>query len=126
MPLGPDKESKLWEFLHLRTQIVLVLVPGGEIPKEAKTKIPEKDRVQQPFLIAKAEVTQARWRAVLGDSPSYFRGDNLPVEMVSWEDCKRFCIRAGLELPREAQWEYACRAGTRTTTRVEKNSTKND
>ena len=71
------------------------------------------------------EVTQAQWQAVMGNNPSYFHGDNLPVEQVSWEDVKEFCDRLNafsaekpkgyrFDLPTEAQWEYACRAGTMT------------
>ena len=80
----------------------------------------------KPFWLAKTEVTQAQWRQVMGSNPSYFEGDTLPVEMVSWNDAMEFCRRLtemgrqagrlpeGYEytLPTEAQWEYACRAGT--------------
>jgi formylglycine-generating enzyme required for sulfatase activity len=73
--------------------------------------------------MGKTEVTQAQWRAVMGSDSSnlYFKGnDNNPVEEVSWYECMEFCeklsTRAGVEvtLPTEAQWEYACRAGTTT------------
>ena len=73
-------------------------------------------------------MTQAQWQSIMGSSPSAFRGANLPVENVSWDDAVSFCAKltererkAGrlpkgyaYQLPTEAQWEYACRAGTRT------------
>ena len=72
------------------------------------------------FWLGKYEVTQAQWRSVMGSNPSYFKGDNLPVENVSWDDCQMFIARVnnqlncGARLPTEAEWEYACRAGTTT------------
>jgi formylglycine-generating enzyme required for sulfatase activity len=81
------------------------------------------------FYMGKYEVTQAQWRAVaslpkvardLTSDPSKFKGDNLPVEQVSWEDAVEFCSRLSratgrtYRLPTEAEWEYACRAGTTT------------
>ena len=64
------------------------------------------------FWMAKYPVTQAQWKSVMGDNPSEFLGDNRPVEQVSWDDCQAFCKKAGLWLPTEAEWEYACRAGS--------------
>jgi len=64
------------------------------------------------FWMGKTEVTQAQWKSVMGNNPSYFKGDDLPVESVSWNDCQKFCQKTGLQLPTEAQWEYACRAGS--------------
>jgi len=75
------------------------------------------------FYLGKYEVTQEQYEKVMGNNPSRFKGDKLPVEMVSWNDAVEFCQalsreerRLGWEftLPTEAQWEYACRAGTST------------
>ncbi|MCE9566539.1 MAG: SUMF1/EgtB/PvdO family nonheme iron enzyme [Planctomycetes bacterium] len=74
------------------------------------------------FFMGVHPVTQAQWKAVVGTDPSYFKGANRPVEQVSWEACQEFCEkltaelsgRGRVELPTEAEWEYACRAGTTT------------
>ncbi len=76
------------------------------------------------FWLGKYEVTQAQWQSVMGENPSKFKGDSRPVENVSWEDCQRFIAKinaearrqfgGGARLPTEAEWEYACRAGTTT------------
>jgi formylglycine-generating enzyme required for sulfatase activity len=69
--------------------------------------------VDEGFWMAKTEVTQAQWKSVMGENPSLHTGDdNLPVENVSWEDCKTFCKESKMQLPTEEQWEYACRAGS--------------
>ncbi|MBQ3348855.1 MAG: SUMF1/EgtB/PvdO family nonheme iron enzyme [Thermoguttaceae bacterium] len=69
------------------------------------------------FWMMETEVTQKQWKAIMGNNPSYFEGDDLPVECVSWNDCQEFCKKCAqlglpVQLPTEAQWEYACRAGT--------------
>ena len=69
------------------------------------------------YYICKYEVTQALWRAVMGSNPSFFKGDNLPVEYVSWNDCQTFINRLNsytgrnFRLPTEAEWEFAARGG---------------
>ena len=72
------------------------------------------------FWLGETEVTQAQWQAVMGNNPSKFKGDDRPVENVSWKDVqvfiKRLNNRSGkrFRLPTEAEWEYAARAGTQT------------
>ena len=74
----------------------------------------------QGFWMGKYEVTQRQWESVMGSNPSSLRGANRPVERVSWDDCQEFIRkinavgRVQVSLPTEAQWEYACRAGTTT------------
>ena len=69
------------------------------------------------YYIGKTEVTQALWKAVMGSNPSSFKGDNLPVECVSWDDCQEFIRKLNsmtgqnFRLPTEAEWEFACRGG---------------
>ena len=72
------------------------------------------------YYIAETEVTQAQWRAVMGTNPSYYKGDNRPVEQVSWDDAMEFCKKLSeltgkkYTLPTEAQWEYAARGGNKS------------
>jgi formylglycine-generating enzyme required for sulfatase activity len=77
--------------------------------------------ITQPFLLKTTPVTQGEWQAVMGNNPAYSKGDDRrPVECASWEDAVRFCDALSAQtsgvycLPTEAQWEYACRAGTIT------------
>ncbi|WP_413167688.1 formylglycine-generating enzyme family protein [Capilliphycus salinus ALCB114379] len=115
----------------------MVLIPGGTFlmgSPEDELESRDNERPQhevtiQPFFLGRYTVTQVQWRVVasypqvdreLNPDPSVFKGDNRPVENVNWEDviefCKRLSHKTGREykLPSEAQWEYACRAGTRT------------
>ena len=72
------------------------------------------------YYIGKYEVTQALWQAVMGNNPSSFKGDNLPVEQVSWNDCQKFISQLNritgktFRLPTEAEWEYAARGGNKS------------
>ena len=72
------------------------------------------------YSIGKTEVTQALWQAVMGSNPSNFKGSNLPVEEVSWEDCQTFIRKLNaltgknFRLPTEAEWEYAARGGNKS------------
>lgn len=78
-------------------------------------------RITRPFLMGTTEITQRQYKAVMGENPSFFSGDeSLPVESVSWDDAVAFCKKLSekenveYRLPTEAEWEYACRAGSTT------------
>ena len=110
--------------------LVLVPIAGGTFSMGSRSGRSNEQPVTtvtlRPFWLAKTEVTQAQWEAVMGSNPSHFKGGQLPVERVSWNDAMEFCQKlteqerqAGrlptgtiYTLPTEAQWEYACRAGT--------------
>ena len=72
------------------------------------------------YYIGKTEVTQALWKAVMGDNPSYYKGDGRPVENVSWDDCQEFISKLNaatgknFRLPTEAEWEFAARGGNKS------------
>ncbi len=78
-------------------------------------------QISKPFYLGKYLVTQQQWKAVMGNNPSQFQGLTNPVDNVSWNDCQKFLktlngkVGGGsFSLPTEAQWEYACRAGSTT------------
>jgi formylglycine-generating enzyme required for sulfatase activity len=91
---------------------------GGTRSDETKHQV----TLAKPFWLGRTQVTQAQWEAVMGSNPSHFKGKDLPVEQVSWEDAAEFCKKLNAKgllptgwrwtLPTEAQWECACRAGT--------------
>ena len=91
--------------------------PEGEGSSDERPQL--RMRISQPFYLGKHEVTQRQYEAIMDDNPSHFRGADRPVEKVTWHEAIEFCRKLskkeGLEycLPTEAQWEYACRAGSR-------------
>jgi formylglycine-generating enzyme required for sulfatase activity len=107
----------------------LTLVPAGTLLMGSAQN--EKDRgddegpqhevtISKPFYMGVCPVTQEQYQAVMGKDPSYFKGGRNPVETVSWLDAVEFCRKVTritgkpVALPTEAQWEFACRAGTKT------------
>lgn len=127
VPSGPKKQSQsptgFTDDLN-GVKLDMVYVPGGTFkmgsPKGSGSgdERPQHDVTVSAFYIGKSQITQAQWKAVMGKNPSSFKGDDLPVETVSWEDAKQFCQKLqqltnkAYRLPSEAEWEYACRAGT--------------
>ena len=83
--------------------------PGGSNDRQHLVKL------SRGFWIGKYEVTQDQWGSVMGGNPSRRKGGDRPVDSVAWAHCQEFCKKAGLglRLPTEAEWEYACRAGTK-------------
>ena len=109
-----DKEN-----LGKSIKLDLVLIPAGKF----KMGDPGKDHevtLAKPFYMGKYEVTQEQYNYVMNNNPSKTEGDKLPVTNVSWNDCQEFIEKlnaqtsGGYRLPTEAEWEYACRAGTTT------------
>jgi formylglycine-generating enzyme required for sulfatase activity len=104
-----------------------ILIPAGEFlmgsnDGDNDEKPVHKVTISEPFYLGKYQVTQAQWEALMGNNPSYFKGDsNRPVEKISWNDAQEFIRKLNekegsskYRLPTEAEWEYACRAGTTT------------
>jgi formylglycine-generating enzyme required for sulfatase activity len=109
-----------WKVRDNATGIVMLLCPPGEFTMGSPASETGRDDdevqhrrvIRKAFYLSETEVTQEAWEKLMGGNPSYFKGAANPVEQVSWNDCVRFCGVAGLRLPTEAEWEYACRAGT--------------
>ena len=112
----------------------LVAIPGGTFwmgspdGEGSDDEHPRHQVTVAPFYMGKYPVTQAQWRAVMGNNPSTFKDVDRPVEFVSWDNCQEFVQKLNaassvgalhvtplqFRLPTEAEWEYACRAGTQT------------
>ncbi|MEG4176863.1 formylglycine-generating enzyme family protein [Microcoleus sp. S13_C3] len=129
----PKQAQYFLEILGNGVELEMVSIPGGKFtmgaPKE-ELESGEEERPQhlvtvKPFFMGKYPITQAQWRAIaslpkikrdLDPDPSCFKGDNRPIERVSWYDAEEFCDRLSekkrrlYRLPSEAEWEYACRA----------------
>ena len=107
----------------------LVLIPAGEFTMGSRANEADRNshegpqhrvRITKPSYMGKHEVTQAQYERIVGKNPSHFGGASNPVESVSWTDATEFCRKLSqrtgttVRLPTEAEWEYACRAGTTT------------
>jgi formylglycine-generating enzyme required for sulfatase activity len=109
-----------WKVRDKKTGIVMLLCPPGEFtmgsPESERLRYDDEVQhgrvIRNAFYLSETEVTQDVWQTHMGANPSYFLGATKPVEQVSWNDCVRFCESTDLRLPTEAEWEYACRAGT--------------
>jgi formylglycine-generating enzyme required for sulfatase activity len=106
----------------------MIPVKGGTFSMGATAEQSNPENDEKPvhqvtlsnYYIGETEVTQALWTAVMGENPSKFKGDNRPVEQVSWKDCQTFISKLNaltgknFRLPTEAEWEYAARGGSKS------------
>jgi formylglycine-generating enzyme required for sulfatase activity len=110
------------EFMRIPAGPFTMGSPDSDAEAQEEEKPAHRVTISQPFYLGKYPVTQAQWEAVMGNNPSKCKGDpNRPVESVSWDDVHAFLRKlterergGDYRLPTEAQWEYACRAGTET------------
>jgi formylglycine-generating enzyme required for sulfatase activity len=124
----PLDDTNLLEMMQIPSGTFLMGSPPDELDNFSREQ-PQHEVTVPSFFMARTPITQSQWRAVaaypkveidLDPEPSEFKGDNRPVEQVSWDDAIEFCRRLSQKsdrtyrLPSEAEWEYACRAGTTT------------
>jgi formylglycine-generating enzyme required for sulfatase activity len=135
------KEVDEKEDLGKGIKLEMILIPAGKFmmgspesePGRQQNETQHEVTLTKPFYIGKYEVTQEQWEAVMESNPSSrIKGEKLPVTNVSWEDCQKFIkkvnasTKGGYRLPTEAEWEYACRAGTSTAYSVGDSLTKSE
>jgi formylglycine-generating enzyme required for sulfatase activity len=117
----PEKIAKQGNSIGMK----FTLIPAGEFNMGSEgihdEKPVHKVKINNPFYLGTYPVTQREWKAVMWRNRSFFKGDDLPVEQVSWDDVQKFIKKLNekegtdkYRLPYEAEWEYACRAGTTT------------
>jgi len=106
----------------------MIYIPGGTFIMGSPDTEKDRSRNEGPqhqvtiksFYLGKYPITQRQWQAVMGNNPSMFKGDKHPVDQVLWDEAIKFCEKLAeltdknYRLPSEAEWEYACRAGTST------------
>ncbi len=116
-----DKDGVITNSIGMKFRLIEA---GQFMMGSEKVRLPEQPvhavRITKPFYIGVYEVTQEQYKKVMGKNPSYFKGPNRPVEFISWDEAVMFCEKlskkegVNYRLPTEAEWEYACRAGTKT------------
>ena len=117
LPLGGAEMSFVW----IEPGVFQMGSPSSEVGHRSDEGPLHEVEISRGFWLGQYEVTQGQWEAVMGDNPSLYRGDDRPVESVFWYDVHEFIGRLNAaagdslyRLPTEAEWEYACRAGTST------------
>jgi formylglycine-generating enzyme required for sulfatase activity len=121
LPDLPDAAKPL-EMVLIKPGEFTMGSPPTERSRLSREWLPHKVTITKPFYLGKYEVTQAQWWAVMGTNPAngHGVGDDYPVYNLNWNDCRGFIRRlnemgkGSFRLPTEAEWEYACRAGTTT------------
>lgn len=129
-PILPPKVSTLEKraFSVNGVSFTMLFVEGGtflmgatpDMGAHELDEVPVHKVTLSSYYIGQVVVTQSLWKAVMGNNPSHFKGENKPVENVSWNDCQRFCkilntlTGEHFRLPSEAEWEFAARGGIKT------------